>query len=130
MYLYYLKYANKIYKSNNAFFIGRQIDYGLCEEGSLKLKEISYINSSAFASGELKHGTISLIENKTPVISIITDEDISLKTISNIKEVHTRGAYSLFITTLETFTPSKSSISSKLILLKNLINLSSIINHP
>ena len=97
----YIKYANKIYKSNNAFFIGRQIDYGLCEEGSLKLKEISYINSSAFASGELKHGTISLIENKTPVISIITDEDISLKTISNIKEVHTRGAYNLFITPLE-----------------------------
>ena len=96
----YKSYAKKIYKSNSAFFIGRGIDYGLCEEGSLKLKEISYINSSAFASGELKHGTISLIEEKTPVISIITDKDLALKTISNIKEVHTRGAYSLFITSL------------------------------
>ena len=96
----YKSYAKKIYKSNSAFFIGRGIDYGLCEEGSLKLKEISYINSSAFTSGELKHGTISLIEEKTPVISIITDKDLALKTISNIKEVHTRGAYSLFITSL------------------------------
>lgn len=96
----YKSYAKKIYKNSSAFFIGRGIDYGLCEEGSLKLKEISYINSSAFASGELKHGTISLIEEKTPVISIITDKDLALKTISNIKEVHTRGAYSLFITSL------------------------------
>ena len=96
----YKSYAKKIYKNSSAFFIGRGIDYGLCEEGSLKLKEISYINSSAFASGELKHGTISLIEEKTPAISIITDKDLALKTISNIKEVHTRGAYSLFITSL------------------------------
>ena len=96
----YKSYAKKIYKNSSTFFIGRGIDYGLCEEGSLKLKEISYINSSAFASGELKHGTISLIEEKTPVISIITDKDLALKTISNIKEVHTRGAYSLFITSL------------------------------
>ncbi len=95
------KYAEKIYTKKDAFFIGRGIDYGLCEEGSLKLKEISYINSSAFASGELKHGTISLIENNTPVMGIITDENLALKTISNIKEVHARGAYSLFITSLD-----------------------------
>ena len=95
------KYAKKIYNKKDAFFIGRGIDYGLCEEGSLKLKEISYINSSAFASGELKHGTISLIENDTPVMSIITDENLALKTISNVKEVHARGAYSLFITSLD-----------------------------
>ena len=95
------KYAEKIYTKKDAFFIGRGIDYGLCEEGSLKLKEISYINSSAFASGELKHGTISLIENDTPVMSIITDENLALKTISNVKEVHARGAYSLFITSLD-----------------------------
>ena len=95
------KYAKKIYNKNDAFFIGRGIDYGLCEEGSLKLKEISYINSSAFASGELKHGTISLIENDTPVMSIITDGNLALKTISNVKEVHARGAYSLFITSLD-----------------------------
>ena len=97
----YQKYAEKIYNKKDAFFIGRGIDYGLCEEGSLKLKEISYINSSAFASGELKHGTISLIEKDTPVMSIITDENLSLKTISNVKEVHARGAYSLFITSLD-----------------------------
>lgn len=95
------KYAEKIYTKKDAFFIGRGIDYGLCEEGSLKLKEISYINSSAFASGELKHGTISLIEKDTPVMGIITDENLALKTISNIKEVHARGAYSLFITSLD-----------------------------
>ena len=95
------KYAEKIYTKKDAFFIGRGIDYGLCEEGSLKLKEISYINSSAFASGELKHGTISLIEKDTPVIGIITDDNLALKTISNIKEVHARGAYSLFITSLD-----------------------------
>lgn len=94
----YLPYAKKIYKHDNAFFIGRQIDYGLCEEGSLKLKEISYINSSAFPSGELKHGTISLITENTPVISIVSDADIMFKTISNIKEVHARGAYSLCVT--------------------------------
>ena len=94
----YEKYAKKIYKHESAFFIGRQIDYGLCEEGSLKLKEISYINSSAFPSGELKHGTISLIMENTPVISILSDENIIPKTISNIKEVHARGAYSLCIT--------------------------------
>ena len=95
------KYAEKIYTKKDAFFIGRGIDYGLCEEGCLKLKEISYINSSAFASGELKHGTISLIEKDTPVMGIITDENLALKTISNIKEVHARGAYSLFITSLD-----------------------------
>ncbi|MBE6147892.1 MAG: glutamine--fructose-6-phosphate transaminase (isomerizing) [Firmicutes bacterium] len=94
----YKKYAEKIYKHENAFFIGRQIDFGLCEEGSLKLKEISYINSSAFPSGELKHGTISLITENTPVISIVSDEDITLKTISNVKEVKARGAYSLCLT--------------------------------
>ena len=97
----YQKYAEKIFNKKDAFFIGRGIDYGLCEEGSLKLKEISYINSSAFASGELKHGTISLIEAGTPVMGIITDENLALKTISNIKEVHARGAYSLFITSLD-----------------------------
>ena len=94
----FLKYAKKIYKHNNAFFIGRQLDYGLCEEGSLKLKEISYLNSAAFPSGELKHGTISLIEDETPVISIVSDESIMYKTISNIKEVRARGAYSLCLT--------------------------------
>ena len=92
------KYACKIYDKDKVFFIGRGRDYGLCQEGSLKLKEISYINSSAFPSGELKHGTISLIEENTPVVSIISDEDLKLKTISNVKEVKARGAYSLCLT--------------------------------
>ena len=96
----YLKYAEKVFSKDKAFFIGRGIDYGICEEGSLKLKEISYINASAFPAGELKHGTISLIENETPVIGIISDENLASKTISNLKEVKARGAYVLCITSL------------------------------
>ena len=94
----YKNYAKKIYQNNNAFFIGRQIDSGLCEEGALKLKEISYINCVSFPAGELKHGTISLIEKNTPVIAITSDESIMEKTISNIKEVKARDAYVLWIT--------------------------------
>ena len=97
----YLDVANKIYNSNNIFFIGRGIDYAVTMEGSLKLKEISYIHSESYAAGELKHGTISLIENGTPVIAIATDEKLIEKTISNIKEVKARGAYTIFITTEE-----------------------------
>ena len=94
----YIDIANKIYKRDDIFFIGRGIDYALSMEGSLKLKEISYINSVAYAAGELKHGTISLIDNGTPVIAISTDESLREKTISNIKEVKAREAYTLFIT--------------------------------
>ena len=78
----YKNIANKIYEKNDIFFIGRGIDYALCMEGSLKLKEISYIHSEAYAAGELKHGTISLIENGTPVIAIATDETLFEKTVS------------------------------------------------
>ena len=90
--------AEYIAKHENAFFIGRLTDYALCMEGALKLKEISYINCSAFAAGELKHGTISLINEGIPVISVCTDKLIEEKTISNIKEVKARDAYVLFIT--------------------------------
>ena len=93
----YEYYADKIYKRQDIFFIGRLLDYYMCLEGSLKLKEISYLHSETYPAGELKHGTISLIEEGTPVISIITDESISEKTISNIKETKARGAYSLGI---------------------------------
>ncbi len=93
----YKKYAKKIYKHKNAFFIGRLIDYYISLEGSLKLKEISYIHSETYAAGELKHGTISLIEEGTPVIAVITDKRIAEKTISNIKEVRARGAYTLVL---------------------------------
>ncbi len=95
--------AKKIYKRNNMFFIGRNIDYALCMEASLKMKEISYIHSEAYAAGELKHGTISLIEENTPVIGIVTREDIASKTISNIKETKARGAKILLVTTEKLF---------------------------
>ena len=94
----YIEIANKIYKNKNIFFIGRGIDYALCMEGALKLKEISYINSVAYAAGELKHGTISLIEKNTPVIAISTDNELTEKTISNIKEVKARGANVIYLT--------------------------------
>ena len=89
--------AKLIYKNKDIFYLGRKIDYSLCMEASLKLKEVSYLHSEAYAAGELKHGTISLIEDKTPVISIITDDDIRLKTLSNVKEVCARGALSIII---------------------------------
>ncbi len=92
------KIAKKIYKKKHIFFLGRKIDYSLCMEASLKLKEISYIHSEAYAAGELKHGTISLVEKGTPVISIITDDDIKYKTLSNVKEVCARGALSIVVT--------------------------------
>ncbi len=95
----YKNIADNIYKNDDIFFIGRGVDYALCMEGSLKLKEISYIHSEAYAAGELKHGTISLIDNGTPVIGIVTDETISDKTISNIKEVKSRGANVIYLTT-------------------------------
>ena len=94
----YKKIAEDIKDQNDIFFIGRGVDYALAEEGSLKLKEISYTHSEAYAAGELKHGTISLIEDKTPVVAIITDEKIAPKTISNIKEVKSRGANVICIT--------------------------------
>ena len=93
--------ANKLYQKEDMYFIGRNIDYALCMEGALKLKEISYIHSEAYAAGELKHGTISLIEEGTPVISVITDEKIAEKTISNIKEVKSRGANTILVTNEE-----------------------------
>ena len=95
----YTKIAKRLYKENDIFFIGRKLDYPLAMEGSLKLKEISYIHSEAYAAGELKHGTISLIQKDTPVVAIATDNKIVEKTISNIKEVSARGAYVIFVTT-------------------------------
>jgi len=95
----YSKIFNEIYESKkDVFFIGRGIDYAICMEGALKLKEISYINASAYQAGELKHGTISLIEKDTPVIAICTDDTLLEKTISNVKEVKSRGAKVIFVT--------------------------------
>ena len=94
----YSDIAKQIYNKNDIFFIGRNVDYALAMEGSLKLKEISYLHAESYAAGELKHGTISLIEKGTPVIAIVTDDKIYEKTISNIKEVKARGANVILIT--------------------------------
>ena len=97
----YQELAKTIYNKEDIFFIGRDIDYAIAMEGSLKLKEISYIHSEAYPAGELKHGTISLIEEGTPVISIVTNKNIAEKTISNIKEVKSRGAEVILLTNSE-----------------------------
>ena len=85
--------AERIVSKEHVFFLGRGVDYSLAMEGSLKLKEASYIHSEAFAAGELKHGTIALIEEGTPVISIATQENLFEKMVSNMQEVKARGAF-------------------------------------
>ena len=92
------RFANRYLAADHMFFIGRGIDYAISLEGSLKLKEISYIHSEAYAAGELKHGTISLIEDNTLVVALATQEQLYPKTISNIVEVKTRGAFVLAVT--------------------------------
>lgn len=92
------KFAKKVYTEHDMYFLGRGIDYHVALEGSLKLKEISYIHSDAYASGELKHGPIALIENGVTVISLLTDPYLIEKSISNIQEVVTRGAKTLIVT--------------------------------
>lgn len=95
------KFANRYLAAEHVFFIGRGIDYAISLEGSLKLKEISYIHSEAYAAGELKHGTISLIEDGRLVVAVLTQPDLYKKTISNIQEVKTRGAFVMAVTTVE-----------------------------
>ena len=92
------KFANRYIAAKDVFFIGRGIDYAISLEGSLKLKEISYIHSEAYAAGELKHGTISLIEDGTLVTAVSTQPDLYQKTISNMVEVKARGAFVLAVT--------------------------------
>ena len=92
------KFANRYLAAKDVFFIGRGIDYAISLEGSLKLKEISYIHSEAYAAGELKHGTISLIEEGTLVAAVLTQEELYKKMISNMVEVRTRGAFVLAVT--------------------------------
>ena len=92
------EFANKSYNEKDMFFLGRGIDETVAKEGSLKLKEISYIHSEAYAAGELKHGPIALIDNGIHVISILTDPALAKKSISNIQEVITRGAKTLVVT--------------------------------
>jgi glucosamine--fructose-6-phosphate aminotransferase (isomerizing) len=91
-------FASKFANAKDVFFIGRGIDYAISLEGSLKMKEVSYIHSEAYAAGELKHGTISLIENGTLVIGILTQSELYEKTVSNMVEVKSRGAYLMGLT--------------------------------
>lgn len=95
------EFAKQIYQERDIFFLGRGIDETVAREGSLKLKEISYIHSESYAAGELKHGPIALIENGITVISIMTDKNLVKKTVSNIQEVITRGAKTLVISNQE-----------------------------
>lgn len=92
-------FASKQVNAKDVFFVGRGIDYAICMEGSLKMKEISYIHSEAYAAGELKHGTISLIENNTLVVGVLTQPKLYEKTISNMVECKSRGAYLMGLTT-------------------------------
>ena len=96
---FYKKLADAIYKNEDVYFIGRRIDYAISEEGSLKLKEVSYIHSDSYQAGELKHGTISLINDGTIVFAIVTDEVTKDKTISNLEEVISRGAIPIYVGT-------------------------------
>ena len=104
--------AKLFYKKENVFYLGRGVDYFLAMEGSLKLKEISYIHSEAFAAGELKHGSISLVDENFGIIAVVTDKNIGNKTISNLKEVSARNAKILTITNIkdETFSDYKIEI--------------------
>ena len=92
------RFANRYLAARDVFFIGRGIDHAISLEGSLKLKEISYIHSEAYAAGELKHGTISLIEEGTLVTAVVTQENLYKKALSNIVEVRTRGAFVMAVT--------------------------------
>ena len=92
-------FASKQANAKDVFFLGRGIDYAICLEGSLKMKEISYIHSEAYAAGELKHGTISLIEDGTLVIGVLTQPSLYEKTVSNMVECKSRGAYLMGLTT-------------------------------
>lgn len=94
------RFANRYLAAEHVFFIGRGIDYAISMEGSLKMKEISYIHSEAYAAGELKHGTISLIEDGRLVVAVLTQPELYKKTISNIQEVKTRGAFVMAVTTV------------------------------
>ncbi len=103
------KFANRYVAAKSIFFIGRGIDYAISLEGSLKLKEISYIHSEAYAAGELKHGTISLIEEGTLVACVATQEHLYQKTISNMVEVKARGAFVLAVTNEGNYDMQKSA---------------------
>ena len=101
-------FAAKFANEKDIFFLGRGIDYAISMEGSLKMKEISYVHSEAYAAGELKHGTISLIEQNTLVIGVLTQGSLFEKTLSNMLECKSRGAYLMGVTTNGNFSVEDS----------------------
>ena len=103
------RFANRYLAARDVFFIGRGLDYAISLEGSLKLKEISYIHSEAYAAGELKHGTISLIEEGTLVTAVLTQEDLYKKILSNMVEVMARGAFLLAVTNTDNVDVEKTA---------------------
>lgn len=114
----YQKAASRYFNHNSVFYIGRNLDYALGLEGSLKLKEISYIHSESYAAGELKHGTISLIEPGTLVVAMVTYEPLVEKSLSNIVEVKSRGAEVIAMTTDQTAELISSRASEMLVIPK------------
>ncbi|EHS55454.1 glutamine--fructose-6-phosphate transaminase (isomerizing) [Paenibacillus sp. Aloe-11] len=121
-------YAEQIASHKHLFFIGRGQDYAVVQEGSLKLKEISYIHSEAYAAGELKHGTLALIEDGIPVIALVTQESVLEKTVSNIKEVKARGGDVLAITYEEHAVELLKSVDQVFVIPKTLPILSAAIS--
>ncbi len=112
-----LPMAKKLKDSDNIFFLGRGLDWAVSMEGALKLKEISYIHCESYSSGELKHGTISLIEKDSPVIALLSQEDLATKSISNIHEVKSRGA-ECFALTMENISVEEDDFAQILIVPK------------
>jgi glucosamine--fructose-6-phosphate aminotransferase (isomerizing) len=102
-------FASKIANNKDVFFIGRGLDYAISLEGSLKMKEISYVHSEAYAAGELKHGTISLVEDGTLVIGVLTQNDLFEKTVSNMVECQSRGAYLMGLTNYGNYNVEESA---------------------
>lgn len=115
------EFAHEIKDSKSLFYIGRSLDYATSIEAALKLKEVSYIHTEAFAAGELKHGTISLIEEGTPVIAIMTQENLLDKTLSNVEEVKSRGAKVFSITSKDDLRIRK--VSEKTLILPETIDI-------
>ena len=141
--------VKRIFGKDDIYYIGRGLDYNVCIEASLKLKEISYIHCEAYAAGELKHGTLSLIEKGTPVIAFCTDESLCKKMISNVKEVMARGGYTVLVgcdfikkfkgccddmivlpTVNETLMPFVSSVVSQIIAYETALLRGCDIDHP
>lgn len=115
------KYAARHFMEHSVFYIGRGLDYALAMEGSLKLKEISYIHSESYAAGELKHGTIALIDRGTLVVSVLTQEELFDKCVSNIREVTTRGALA-FVVTQEKFRDRVQEFADQFVTIPNTID--------